>query len=58
MNVTISPKGTVTAVQVISGAPQLRQAAVSAVRQWRYKPAMLNGQPAESAAEVQINFLR
>jgi TonB family protein len=58
MTVTISPKGTVTAVQVISGAPQLRQAAVSAVRQWRYKPAMLNGQPAESAAEVQINFMR
>jgi protein TonB len=58
MNVTISPEGRVTAVRVISGAPQLRQAAISAVQQWRYKPAMLNGQPAESTAEVQINFMR
>jgi len=58
MSVTISPQGSVTAVRVISGATQLRQAAISAVRQWRYKPAMLNGQPAESTAEVQINFTR
>jgi protein TonB len=58
MNVTISPEGSVTAVRVISGAAQLRQAAISAVWQWRYKPAMLNGQPAESTAEVQINFMR
>lgn len=58
MNVTISPQGSVTAVRVISGATQLRQAAINAVRQWRYKPAMLNGQPAESTADVQINFTR
>jgi TonB family protein len=58
MNVTISPQGSVTTVRVISGAAQLRQAAISSVRQWRYKPAMLNGHPAESTAEVQINFMR
>lgn len=58
VNVTISPEGRVTAVRVISGAVQLRQAAISAVQQWRYKPAMLNGQPVESTAEVQINFMR
>ena len=58
MTVTISPEGSVSAVRVISGASQLRQAAISAVRQWRYKPAMLNGKPAESTAEVQINFTR
>jgi len=58
LNVTISPEGRVTAVRVVSGATQLRQAAISAVQQWRYKPAMLNGQPAESTAEVQINFMR
>ena len=58
MNVTISPEGSVTAVRVISGPIQLREAATSAVRHWRYKPAMLNGQPAESTAEVQINFTR
>jgi protein TonB len=58
MSVTISPEGSVTAVRVIGGATQLREAAISAVRHWRYKPAMLNGQPAESTAVVQINFTR
>jgi protein TonB len=58
LNLTISPEGSVTAVRVVSGAPQLRQAAISAVRQWRYKPALLNGEPAESTVEVQINFTR
>ena len=58
MSVTISPEGSVTAVRVVSGPGQLRQAAISAVRQWRYKPALLNGQPTESTAEVQINFQR
>ena len=58
LNVTVSPEGTVSAVRVISGDGQLQRAAVAAVRQWRYKPAMLNGQPTESTAEVQINFSR
>jgi periplasmic protein TonB len=58
MNVTISPEGTVSAVRVMRGAAQLQQAAIGAVRQWRYKPAMLNGQPTESTVEVQINFVR
>jgi protein TonB len=58
MNVTISPAGTVSAVRVVSGEGQLRQAAISAVQQWHYKPAMLNGQPTESTAEVHVNFIR
>jgi len=58
MSVTISPSGAVSEVRVLSGESQLREAAISAVKQWRYKPAMLNGQPTESTAEVQVNFTR
>jgi protein TonB len=58
MNVTIAPGGTVSAVRVTDGAMQLRSAAADAVRQWRYKPATLNGKPVESSAQVQVNFTR
>jgi protein TonB len=58
MSVTIGKEGSVSSVRVTAGAMQLRQAAVDAVKQWRYKPAMLNGQPIESSAEVKVNFTR
>ena len=58
MSVTIGANGSVTDVRVIDGPMQLRTAATVAVRQWRYKPAMLNGKPVDSNAQVQINFTR
>lgn len=58
MSVEVSETGRVGAVKVISGPMQLRSAAVEAVRQWRYRPATLNGQPTNSTAEVQVNFAR
>jgi len=36
--------------------PDLAQAAISAVRQWRYEPALLNGQPIETATTITVNF--
>jgi TonB family protein len=58
MIVTIAKDGSVSEVRVTAGAMQLRQAATEAVKQWRYKPAMLNGQAIESSAEVKVNFTR
>ncbi len=58
MNVIISRDGTIKTVKVLNGAMQLRAAAVEAVRQWRYKPATLNGTPVETSADVQVNFTR
>lgn len=58
MDVTIAPDGSISAVRVTNGAMQLRSAAADAVRQWRYKPATLNGKPVESSAQVQVNFTR
>jgi TonB family protein len=53
---TISVTGEVSAVRVVSGDQVLRQAAVDAVKRWRYRPATLNGAPTESTAEVTLNF--
>jgi protein TonB len=58
MEVKIEKNGSVGAVRVTAGAMQLRQAAIDAVKQWRYKPASLNGSPVESTAEVKVNFIR
>jgi len=52
----IGKDGRVEDVRVVSGAPLLVQAALEAVRQWRYRPYMLDGQPVEVDAPVVINF--
>jgi TonB family protein len=56
LNVIINKDGTVQDVQVASGDPALSEVAVEAVRQWVYKPTLLNGQPVEVATVVDVNF--
>jgi len=41
---------------VISGHALLRQAALDSVSQWRFRPAVLNGQPTSTLAQIQVNF--
>jgi protein TonB len=41
----ISREGSIENLQVLGGHPMLVQAAVDAVRQWRYRPYVLNGEP-------------
>jgi TonB family protein len=55
-NVVIGPEGNVLSSNVISGHPLLVEAASDAVRQWRYRPTLLNGQPVEVATIVDVNF--
>lgn len=52
----ISKDGTIENLQVISGHPLLTQAAMQAVKQWRYKPYVLNGQPVEVDTTITVNF--
>jgi protein TonB len=52
----IGKDGTVQDVRVESGLPILAQAAIDAVRQWRYRPYMLNGEPVEVDSRITINF--
>jgi protein TonB len=52
----IGKDGRVERLQLESGNPLLVQAAIDAVRQWRYKPFLLNGQPIEIETTVTVNF--
>lgn len=52
----ISKDGTIQNLQLISGHPMLAPAAIEAVKQWRYKPYLLNGEPVEVETQVQVNF--
>ena len=53
----ISREGAIENLQVLSGHPMLVQAAVDAVRQWRYRPYVLNGEPVEVETQVTVNFV-
>jgi periplasmic protein TonB len=52
----IGKDGTIQNLHVISGHPLLTQAALDAVKQWRYKPYILNGDPVEVDTQVTVNF--
>jgi protein TonB len=56
MDALIDATGTVADVKVTSGPPVLRQAAMDALRRWKYQPARLNGQPTSVHINVTINF--
>src|ERR1700690_2399857 len=52
----ISKDGTIENLRLISGHPMLAPAAIDAVRQWRYKPYFLNGEPVEVETQITVNF--
>jgi protein TonB len=56
MMATLSKNGDITEVKVLSGDQQLSQAAASAVKQWKYKPYLLNGEPVEIQTQITVNF--
>ena len=56
LQATISRAGTIENLRVMSGPAMLRQAALDAVKQWRYRPYMLNGQPVEVETAVEVDF--
>ncbi len=56
IHATISKTGTIENLQVIDGPPMLRQNAIEAVRQWRYRPYLLNGEPVEVDTTVNVVF--
>ena len=56
LRVIVGKDGAVKEATAISGHPFLRQAAIDAVRQWLYRPTLLNGEPTEVVTEVAITF--
>lgn len=53
---TISKNGTIENLRVASGPEMLQQAAIDAVKTWRYRPYLLNGQPVEVETTVNVVF--
>jgi periplasmic protein TonB len=53
---TISKTGVIENLHTISGHPILAQAATEAVKQWKYKPYLLNGEPVEVETTVKVTF--
>lgn len=56
LDAVIGKDGSVRSVKVVSGHPLLTQAAVDAVKKWRYKPSYLNGEAVEAKTQVKIRF--
>jgi protein TonB len=56
LTATISREGAITGVKVASGDPVLGKAAADAVRQWKYRPYLLNGEPVEIETQITVNF--
>ncbi len=53
---TIDKYGETTRVQVLTGDPMLARSAVEAVKQWEYRPYLLNGQPVEIETQITVVF--
>jgi protein TonB len=56
LDALIDANGNVTDLKFISGPPILRQAAMDAVRQWKYDPARLNGRPVAIHLGLTVRF--
>jgi TonB family protein len=56
LDVRIGKDGTVQGLKTVSGEPLLAEAAMTAVRQWRFKPRSVNGEPVEMQTQVTLNF--
>ncbi len=56
IEITISEDGDVAAARVVSGHPLLQQAALSAARQWKFKPTLLNNTPVKVSGVLTFRF--
>ena len=57
LQAVISRSGAVENLEAVSGHPMLVKAAMDAVRQWRYRPYLLNDQPVEVETQVTVIFI-
>ncbi len=56
LHAIIGKEGTIQQLEVMSGHPLLQQSALDAVRQWRYQPTLLNGEPVEVDTTIDVIF--
>jgi periplasmic protein TonB len=53
---TITKNGDISTVKILKGDASLARAAADAVKQWKYKPYLLNGEPVEIQTEITVKF--
>jgi protein TonB len=56
LQAVIAKDGTVRDLRLVSGHPMLVPAAIEAVKLWRYRPYLLNGEPVEVDTQINVNF--
>jgi periplasmic protein TonB len=56
LRAVIAKDGSIENLTLVSGHPMLAPAAIEAVKQWKYRPYLLNGEPVEVDTEVLVNF--
>ena len=56
LHAIIGKDGAIQQLEVLSGHPLLQQSALDAVRQWRYRPTLLNGDPVEVDTTIDVIF--
>jgi protein TonB len=56
LQAVISKQGAIENLKVLTGHPMLVPAAIEAVRQWRYRPYILNNEPVEVETQITVNF--
>jgi protein TonB len=56
LKAVIGKDSSIKDLQALSGHPMLVQAALDAVRQWRYKPYVVEGEPVEVDTQITVNF--
>jgi protein TonB len=56
LRAVIGKDGSIENLTLVSGHPMLAPAAIEAVKQWKYRPYLLNGEPVEVDTEVLVNF--
>jgi len=56
LQAVIGKDGSIQGLHVVSGHPMLTNSALEAVKEWRYKPYYLNGEPVEVETTINVNF--
>ena len=56
LHARIATDGSIESLEVVSGDPMFYQSALEAVRQWRYRPTMLSGQPVEIDTHITVIY--
>jgi protein TonB len=56
LHAIIATDGTIQSLQAVGGDPVFIRSALDAVRQWRYRPTILNGQPVEVETTITVIY--